>query len=225
MCSSVIQQTHSLTEHFPLSIISAAFVLFNITRFWLLLKYISFNKYQLFQPTSQNDQSCLMFPQSPLSNSLSGYLYTFLQIRNCCFRWTNCYDEARTGSWTWHTGAHMFLQRKVTIWLKRSQDPSWPHLQVRGDTSGSSWYENRLLNLARRWPKMKRHMFVYYITLARTFPVDIYFIRPTTVGIIVVTAGILLRSKMFYSVLYFSTALLTNLEYKITGFWDNNNTV
>lgn len=65
---------------------------------------------------------------------------------------------------------------------------------------------------------MKRHMFVYYITLARTFPEDIYFIRPTTVGINVVTAGILLRSKMFYSVLYFSTALLTNLEYKITGF-------
>lgn len=167
-----------------------------------------------------------MFPQSSLSKSWSGYLYTFLQIRNRYFHWTNCYDEARTGSWTWHTGEHMFLQRKVTTWLKCSQDPSWPHLQVRVDSSGSSWYEIRILSLARCWPKTKRHMFMYYITLAFTLPADIYFIRTTIVAIHAIMVGILITSKMFYSVLYLSMALLTNIvDYKITGFRENNDAV
>lgn len=59
---------------------------------------------------------------------------------------------------------------------------------------------------------------MYYIKLALTCPADIYFIRPTTVGINGITVGIFLKCKMFYSLLYLSTALLTNLEdYKITG--------
>lgn len=60
---------------------------------------------------------------------------------------------------------------------------------------------------------------MYHITLAFTLPADIYFISPTIVGINAIMVGILLRSKMFYSVLYFSMALLANLaDYKITGF-------
>lgn len=67
---------------------------------------------------------------------------------------------------------------------------------------------------------------MYYITLAFTLPADIYFIRTTIVAIHAIMVGILITSKMFYSVLYLSMALLTNIvDYKITGFRENNDAV